>query len=128
MVQLKRPIATEHDEQCCFVEWFRTQYPDVRIMAVPNGMRAKGIRTAVKAKKEGMSAGFPDLFIPAWQLFIEMKRTKGGKVSPEQKDWLRYLQECGYTCYVANGAKEAITLVRQFLADRPAQSHSAGKS
>lgn len=115
MVQFKGSIASEHQEQCCLVEWFRVKYPDVRIMAIPNGMRAKGIGAAVKAKKEGMSAGFPDLFIPAWQLFIEMKKSKGGKVSIEQKDWLRYLQGCGYTCYVANGASEAIQLIGQFL-------------
>jgi hypothetical protein len=37
---------------------------------------------------EGVSPGVPDLFIPDWLLWVEMKREKGGRVSPEQKDWI----------------------------------------
>ena len=52
-------------------------------------------------------AGVPDLFIPAWRVWIEMKREKGGSVSTDQKDWLAYLTECGYRCFVARGAEDA---------------------
>jgi hypothetical protein len=50
----------------------------------------------------------PDLFVPEWGLWIEMKRAKGGKVSKDQKEWLEYLDYCGYTVIVGLGKTDAI--------------------
>jgi hypothetical protein len=50
----------------------------------------------------------PDLFVPEWALWIEMKRRKGGRLSEEQTDWIAYLQCHGYNCIVAHGAEDAI--------------------
>jgi hypothetical protein len=50
----------------------------------------------------------PDLFIPEWGLWVEMKRAKGGKVSKDQKDWLDYLANCGYRVIVCLGKTDAI--------------------
>lgn len=100
-------LPTEHEEQTAFVSYFRKSFPTVRIIAIPNG----GVRnkiTALRLKCEGVSPGVPDLFIPEWFLFIEMKRRKGGTVSAEQKDWLEYLKTCGYKTVVAKGMDEAI--------------------
>jgi len=36
-----------------------------------------------------------------------MKREKGGIVAPEQRDWLEYLNEVGYTAIVARGLEDA---------------------
>ena len=107
-------IKTEHEEQREFVRWFRQGYKDVRIFAIPNGGQ-RSITTATKLKVEGVSAGVPDLFIPAWGLWVEMKRTKGGSVSAEQKDWIAYLEGCGYTCVVAKGADQAKEKVLGFV-------------
>lgn len=107
-------IPTEHEEQREFVRWFRQGYKDVRIFAIPNGGQ-RSITTATKLKVEGVSAGVPDLFIPAWGLWVEMKRTKGGSVSAEQKDWIAYLEKCGYTCVVAKGADEAKKTILGFV-------------
>jgi hypothetical protein len=107
-------IKTEHEEQREFVRWFRQGYKDVRIFAIPNG-GIRSITTATRLKVEGVSAGVPDLFIPAWRLWVEMKRTKGGSVSPEQKDWIAYLEGCGYTCVVAKGADQAKEMVLGFI-------------
>ena len=93
---------SEHMEQREFVSWFRKTYPGVRIFAIPNG-GARSIVTASRLKAEGVSAGVPDLFIPAWGVWIEMKRSKGGALSKKQKDWREYLQFCGYTVIVAHG-------------------------
>lgn len=93
--------------------WFRMTYPKVRIFAIPNG----GARTkaaAGKLKAEGLSAGVPDLFVPAWGLFIEMKRLKGGVISEEQKDWLDYLASEGYEVMVCRGIDDAIRSVKAF--------------
>lgn len=105
-MELER-IPTEHQEQCLFVQWFRRTYPGVRIFAIPNGgMRNK--TTAMKLKAEGVSPGVPDLFIPAWALWIEMKRQRGGSVSFEQKDWHAYLVSIGHKVLIAKGFDDAV--------------------
>lgn len=60
-----------------------------------------------KLKAEGVSRGVPDLYIPAWNTWIEFKRSKGGVLSPQQKDWLAYLESIGDTVIVAHGAEQA---------------------
>lgn len=110
-------IPTEHEEQITFVQWFRRKYPRVRIFAIPNGgYRSRA--TAAKLKAEGVMRGIPDLFVPEWSLWIEMKRIKGGRLSPEQRDWKRYLEDVGNTVFVAFGCQHAIDQVEIFLLDR----------
>lgn len=100
-------IPTEHEEQRKFVSWFRQTYPGVRIFAIPNGgLRSK--TTAMKLKVEGVCAGVPDLFVPEWALWIEMKRQKGGSVSLEQKDWHSYLVQIGHKVLIAKGFDDAV--------------------
>ena len=67
-----------------------------------------------------MKPGFPDLFLPIpiakWHgLFIELKRIKGGVVSPEQKDWIAFLQEQGYGAVVCKGWLEARNTLVDYL-------------
>ena len=97
---------SEHEEQRLVVEWFRRTYLDVRIFAIPNG-GARNIATAGRLKAEGVSPGVPDLFVPAWRLWIEMKRATGGRVSKEQKDWIEYLIAEGYHALVCHGFDDA---------------------
>lgn len=112
----KEIIPSEHDEQVTFIRWFRKSYPGVLIFAIPNGAMLQGNATqrAIRAnmlKAEGLTPGIPDLFIPAWNVFIEMKRVKGGSLSKEQADIIAYLQNNGYqaiVCRGANAAKAAI--------------------
>jgi len=107
-------IPTEHEEQRELVRWFRQNYKGVRIFAIPNG-GARSPATAGRLKAEGVSSGVPDLFIPAWKLWIEMKRTKGGSVSSEQKDWMKYLEEVGYCVKVCKGAEDAKRQIQAFV-------------
>lgn len=97
---------SEHLEQVRFVSWFRRSYPDVRIFAVPNGGH-RGASQGVALKAEGVSPGIPDIFIPAWLCWIEMKRQTGGTLSPAQKDWIAYLQSIGHQCIVGRGFDDA---------------------
>jgi len=99
-------IPSEHIEQREFVSAFRKRHPDVRIFAIPNG-EARSRTTGARLKAEGVSAGVPDLFIPAWLVWIEMKRQRGGAVSPAQRDWHRYLESIGHTVIVARGQEDA---------------------
>jgi hypothetical protein len=99
-------LNSEHLEQVRLVSWFRRQYPDTRILAIPNG----GVRSAsagANLKAEGVSAGVPDLVVPAWLLWIEMKREKGGTVSPAQRDWIAYLESIGHQVIVGRGFEDA---------------------
>jgi len=107
-------IPTEHEEQRELVRWFRQTYKEVLIFAIPNG-GARSPATAGRLKAEGVSAGVPDLFIPAWHLWIEMKRTKGGSVSAEQKEWIKYLEYVGYCVKVCKGAEDAKRQIQAFF-------------
>ena len=107
-------VPTEHFEQRELVRWFRQTWPGVRIFAIPNGGQ-RSIAAAGRLKAEGVSSGVPDLFIPAWGLWIEMKRIKGGSVSAEQKDWMAYLESVKYWCIVGKGADDAKTKISAFF-------------
>lgn len=104
--ELTERLPTEHEEQREIVFWFRRKFSDVRIFAIPNGgWRSRA--TAAKLKAEGVSRGVPDLFVPAWGMWIEMKRSDGGRLSPDQKSWHLYLASIGQTVLVCHGAEEA---------------------
>jgi len=105
-------LKTEHEEQRDFVQWFRRTHPDVRIFAIPNG-GARNIVTAGKLKAEGVCAGVPDLFIPAWGVWVEMKRAKRWSVSPEQKDWHQYLVGLGHRVILGLGCADAIEKINR---------------
>jgi hypothetical protein len=105
---------SEHFEQRELVRWFRQTWPDVRIFAIPNG-GARSKATAGRLKAEGVASGVPDLFVPAWRLWVEMKRAKGGSLSPEQKDWIKYLEGVGYWVIVGKGADHAKQQISAFF-------------
>ena len=110
---MKATIPTEHAEQVTFVQWFRRTYQDVLIFAIPNGGHRNAV-VASKLKAEGVMRGVPDLLIPAWGVWVEMKRAKGGRLSWEQKHMIEYLEANGYAVIVANGAANAIEQVREW--------------
>lgn len=84
-----------------------------------SGVRV-GIGTAVKMKRAGAIKGWPDLFlaIPTPYLnglFVELKRRKGGVVSPEQREIHDLLRYHGYQVEVCRGADEAIAAIKRYL-------------
>jgi hypothetical protein len=107
-------IPTEHEEQREVVKWFRQTHRGVRIFAIPNGGQ-RSLATAARLKVEGVSSGVPDLHVPAWSLWIEMKRTKGGVLSAEQKDWIAYLEGVKHSCIVGKGADDAKAKITAFF-------------
>jgi hypothetical protein len=115
-------IPTEHEEQRELVKWFRQTFKGVRIFAIPNG-GARDITTAARLKVEGVSAGVPDLYVPAWHLWIEMKRTKGGVIDKNQKDWHEYLTSIGDIVIVGYGADEAKSLIQKIAQTKPNQEN-----
>lgn len=108
------PARTEHVEQREFVSWFRKTYPAVRILAIPNGSQ-RSRTTGARLKAEGVVAGVPDLLVPAWNLWIEMKRADGGTTSAVQKDWHRYLESIDHTVLVCAGFLQAKEKVEELV-------------
>lgn len=104
---------SESDEQRGFLAWFDAQFPGVRIFHIPNGGR-RSIKTAKAMKADGTKPGVPDLFVPEWCLWVEMKRAKGGRLSPDQRDWIEYLEGIGHTVIIGRGAADASRQVLQW--------------
>lgn len=110
-------IPTESKEQIAFVKWFRTVHKDFRIIAIPNGGNRDMITGSIM-KAEGVTRGVPDLYVPAWHLWIEFKRIKGSAISMEQQDWANYLVlSCKHHHFFAYGCADAIDKVNKFLED-----------
>lgn len=112
---MKEP--SEHVEQRTFVEWVRLTH-GVRIFAIPNGGK-RGRLEAMRLVAEGVSSGVPDLCIPEWSLWVEMKARKG-RVSENQRDWIDYLNSIGHTAIVAYGFDDAREQITKFLDSRNA--------
>lgn len=117
----KSTVATEDHEQIVFVTWLKKM--GYKVAASANG-GSRNLFEAMKLKRMGVSAGFPDVFVPMPTpqfngFFVEMKRTKGGKVSVLQLDWIEYLRENGYFAEVAFGADEAKELFQFYLSTIP---------
>lgn len=118
IVPKKKTIPKETSEHINFVKWFWRNYTP-EIWHYPSGARLGGKTDTEKfkqirqLKQMGWINGVPDLFIPEWRLFIEMKRQKGGVVSEDQKERIAYLRSIGYTVFIANGD----LLARQFIID-----------
>lgn len=89
--------------------------PTVRLVAVPNGMRTTAWN-AMKARREGMSSGFPDLIAFAkgryLTAFLEIK-ARGGSLSPEQIDWLNFLYNAGFPCGCFRSVDTAVRFLRE---------------
>jgi len=99
-------MESEHLQQVRLVSWFRRTYPGVRVFAIPNGGH-RGASQGAALKAEGVSPGLPDLFVPEWLLWVEMKREAGGIVSPVQRDWIAYLEGIGHRVIIGRGFEDA---------------------
>jgi hypothetical protein len=105
---------SEHIEQVQTVAWLRKNYPNYWIFAIPNGGHRNKI-AAAKLKAEGVLPGVPDLFVPDLNLWIEMKRQKGGRLSDDQKSMRTYLMSCGHDFIVCHGFEDAKRQISDFL-------------
>lgn len=118
----------EDDECIAFSNWLRLNNIPHAHIANESRMNSKSamIRGA-KLKKMGQSRGVwdYDIFVPIkgitnrvdcyQELRVEMKRRKGGVVSPEQKEWGKIYELAGIPCKVCRGADEAIKFVNKYL-------------
>lgn len=112
---------TEHEEQQDFVRFFRRTFAGVLIYATPNG----GFRNKAEAgrlKLEGVTAGIPDLFVPAFRWYCEMKDVNGGdggsKVQLEMHVRLRI---AGYRVDICHGSLAAQKVALEVAGTLPDQ-------
>ncbi|NLW47427.1 MAG: hypothetical protein GXY86_08835 [Firmicutes bacterium] len=88
---------------------------------VPNEGKRSG-KTAKILQMMGLKSGLLDILIfdspPAYPLMkgaaLELKKLKGGKVSPEQIEWLDYFNSNSWVAGVAEGLNEALSLLQDW--------------
>ena len=108
----------EHNLQKACITWFRLQFPNYIIFAIPNGAK-RTARQGRYYKEEGLTAGVPDLMIaePRGQfagLFVEMK-VKPNRPSKEQKEILKRLEDAGYKVSVCYSFEDFEQVVAYYL-------------
>ena len=96
--------------------------PEQLLFAIPNG-GYRNIVTAMKLKSEGVRSGIPDLMLAVPRngkhgLFVEMKKSKGGRVSDSQHSVIADLLDAGYAVTVCHGFEEARLRITHYLLDR----------
>lgn len=109
----------EHNIQCACVRWFRYQYPEHIIYAIPNG-GARNVIVASKMKAEGVLAGVPDLCVPIARqcynaLYIEMKNGKKGVLSDNQKKVIEKLEESGNKVVVCRSFDDFMKEITNYI-------------
>lgn len=115
---------SESQEQKALFQWAalaEQKYPELRLMHhVPNG-GLRDARTAVNLKREGVKRGVPDISLPVPRgkyhgLYIEMKVGKN-KLTKEQQQWFKSLEEEGYATHVCYSWLEAREVIEKYLSE-----------
>lgn len=112
------PKISESKLQSQCVVWFRSQYRDALIFAVPNGGK-RNIVTATIQKREGVVSGVSDLIVLKAMngfngLCVEMK-ISGTKQTESQIWFQKYCESNNYKYVVCKSLDEFMTAVNQYL-------------
>jgi len=122
----------EHSQQSLLFEWASLnlgRFPELKYFhASLNGAKLPFSRDqngnrysnqAKRLKKEGMKKGVPDTCLPVPRsiyrgLYIELK-TEEGKPTPEQLDFVSFLNWQGYFACFCYGFNDAVTVLEWYL-------------
>jgi rhodanese-related sulfurtransferase len=113
---------SEHAIQVSYFDWVHfmenTSQDYKNIIAIPNaGKRSYG--AANYMKKEGLTAGFPDVFgfVPRgrWHGFAMEFKSEGGTLSKLQAEWLNRLGNLGYAAVVVRSLDEAMKFTKMYM-------------
>lgn len=116
---------TEEQEQMAVIEWrdlMVNQFPELRLLIHIGNGEWRHPATAAKLKRMGVHPGVSDLFLPVARggfhgLWVEMKRQKGGKLSPDQKQWIEDMTAEHYLAVRADGAEAACDVIFKYLTE-----------
>lgn len=127
--KLREFVPFEFDEQVQIFAWAdQAAKYDRRwqmLFATLNGLRlTQGV--AAKAKAAGMRRGVLDMFLPIARRSpdgniyrvgkaVELKRSRGGRLSKSQKWWIARLREQGWDAECCEGAKPALKAFETYL-------------
>ena len=113
----------EEIEQIAVMDWCRWQekkHPELGLIfhIVNEGKRNKMV--GLQLQKMGMKKGIPDICLPVSNgkynsLWIELKADKTKRLTKEQKDWIKKLNDYGNQALRCNGADEAIEIIKKYL-------------
>ena len=104
---------SENWEQRQLIQWVR-QFPWGQLLFhIPNENHHHDTPLGVRS-------GVPDLMLPVPMdgkhgLFIELKRSSGGRLSESQKKWLGWLRELGYEAVCCCGWQEAKETIERYM-------------
>lgn len=125
-------IPSEHSEAVrlmYLVRLHEKMHPELRwLFAVPNGGHRNKV-AAGKLKAEGVKPGVPDYLLPVashlphaelrvdkWRgLAIELKRTRGGRTSDEQADWIAHFDSECWRVAICKGHEHAWAVICEYL-------------
>lgn len=112
-------MTEEEYTQCAVIDYFKHKPSIIKYLwHTPNG-GYRNIREAAKLKRMGVKRGVSDLFLAIPNdgyhgMFIEMK-SKKGKLTFEQREFIQYMEEMDYKCVVCKCVEEAIIEIKQYL-------------
>ena len=101
------------------VKYISLQYPKAKYCASLGGQYQPYQSQRNRAKRNGYSKGFPDLFIYEARngyhgLALELKTIKG-IATKEQKEWIEALNERGYKALICKGLPEVLQAIDDYL-------------
>ncbi|MBN3207177.1 VRR-NUC domain-containing protein [Pectobacterium brasiliense] len=119
----KVPHQAELEEQAALIGWAdKTVINGIKIgdylLHIPNEGK-RGPKAARDAKRLGVRAGVPDLFLAIPRggyagLWIEMK-ARSGKLSAQQEVWLKRLEDAGYRAVCCFGFNQASSAISEYI-------------
>ena len=107
------------------------RFPELRwLHSIPNGLHLPNKVSAARAKREGLLAGIPDIFLPLPRdnyhgLYLEFKKGKNPQ-SEAQKRFQCYCVEQGYEYHVVRSVQTALQVTEAYCAlPRPVRAGTA---
>lgn len=123
MTSKKNTSPLESWEQAQIFRWAfvnQLKHPELQLLnGSLNGVRLRPTQWR-QVKRQGTRKGYPDINLPVPRrgyhgLYIELKRTVGGKLDPAQKWWAHQLNQHGYMAVVCYGHGEALDTIEWYL-------------
>lgn len=118
----------ESYEQIAYFEWLARKWPKVYELSTANAAGGKrNAREAARLKREGIKAGWPDIFIALpvenyHALFIELKAPKG-RPTKKQIEVIEQLNSHSYCAGVCYGWEQAMEATHNYIHGHVLYSH-----